>query len=382
MKKKLIAVLCVLLLVAILGAAIPSAMAANDPIFFTAVNETVLALNDATMPFFSGGSLYVPYTIFDSSFTGENTGLFTSYSRAKGSVLIYNLSGSLLFDLNENNSIFNGRTRSDSAIIRNSTIFVPINLVCDLFGLDWAWLFATQGSVIRLKSTSLTLSDQDFVSAASYTLSERLRVYYQNKVPVTPSVSPTVNPSPRPPATNGADVRFAFILSEDPSNFSSLLETLNQSDVHALFLISPEDLLWRDDHVRTLLAKGHKIGLLLDADTVEGQRAQMERGRKLLSAAAHAHTSICMSKGLSEEDLQALGPSVLFWESSVDISAEDGRTATTLVRQVSNAVTDNEDYFILMNDTAQSVLVLDRTLDALTLTGCDFPPVTEFSLIG
>ena len=66
----------------------------------------------------------------------------------------------------------------------------------------------------------------------------------------------------------------------------------------------------------------------------------------------------------------------------VDISPRDGRTPTAQVKQVSDTVVDNGDYFVLMNDSAQSVLVLDRVLDALSLKGCDFPPVTEFSLIG
>jgi len=388
MKKKLIAGLCALLLIALLGTVIPSATAA-DQLFFTAVNETVLSLDDATMPFFSGGNLYVPYTIFDAAVTGENVGVFTSYSRAKGAVLIYNLSGSLLFDLNEKNSVYNGTAYPDAAILRNSTVFVPINAVCRYFNLDWAWLFATQGSVIRLKSSSASLSDRDFAAAASYTLSERLRVYLQSKEGAstpTPSVSPSPTPTatvtPRPPATDGADVRFAFLLSEEAATLPDLLNVLDQSGVYALFLLRPDDLLWRDDHVRTLLARGHKIGFVLDAETVENQRYQMQRGLRRLSAIAHAHTSICLSVGLTDEELHSLGPSFLFWESSVDISPRDGRTPTAQVKQVSDTVVDNGDYFVLMNDSAQSVLVLDRVLDALSLKGCDFPPVTEFSLIG
>lgn len=226
MKKKIIVGLCALLLMALIGATIPSAFAANDQIYFTAVNETVLALNDSTMPFFSGGSFYVPYTIFESTVTGENVGLFTSYSRAKGAVLIYNMSGSLLFDLNENNSVYNGTLYSESAIIRNSTVFIPINMVCRFFELDWAWLFSSQGSVIRLKSPAASLSDQEFITAANYTLNERLRAYLQNQTPY-PTGGPTVSPSPTPstPVTDGAQVRIAHLMGEESNEFPKLLDT-------------------------------------------------------------------------------------------------------------------------------------------------------------
>ena len=44
--------------------------------------------------------MYVPYTVFDSSYTGINLGISSSYSRDGGTVTLYNLQQMMIFDLN------------------------------------------------------------------------------------------------------------------------------------------------------------------------------------------------------------------------------------------------------------------------------------------
>ena len=62
-KKRTALALVLTLLVALLN----TAQAAGN-IYLTAVNESVLELTSDTMPTWSGGVLYVPYTVFDSSY--------------------------------------------------------------------------------------------------------------------------------------------------------------------------------------------------------------------------------------------------------------------------------------------------------------------------
>ena len=85
-KKRTALALVLTLLVALLN----TAQAAGN-IYLTAVNESVLELTSDTMPTWSGGVLYVPYTVFDSSYTGINLGISSSYSRDGGTVTLYNL---------------------------------------------------------------------------------------------------------------------------------------------------------------------------------------------------------------------------------------------------------------------------------------------------
>ena len=72
MRRKLAALLLCLLLVFQLS---PVPSGAAETVYFTAVNKNVLTLSDDTMPFWSGGYLYVPSTIF----TGVGRDLGVSY---------------------------------------------------------------------------------------------------------------------------------------------------------------------------------------------------------------------------------------------------------------------------------------------------------------
>lgn len=377
MKKKIIPLLCALALLFALPFALPAAEAAPDPVYFTCVNDTVMDLNDATMPFFANGVLYVPYTMFDPDTSGSGLGVFSSYSRSKAAVLIYGWGGTLLFDLQNNNSTFGGRTYSDSAVQRNSTVFVPLDMVCRCFELEWSWLMVERGYIIRVKSSSAALSDRDFASAASYTLNERYTTYIQNKAP-RPS-TPPVTPSTAPTPEGGAQIRFAFRMTGSGGGFDDLLSELRSAQVFGLFLCHPDDLLARDDHIRTLLAGGHRLGLVLDADTAQGQLEQLEQGKYLLSRIAHTPVTIALSTNLSEEDTAAVGESVSLWTSTVD-ATDDTLTAAQQATLVTRAVSDDSPHFILLDDTAPSASSLLMILSSLTQKGCEFRPVTEVSL--
>ena len=76
--------------------------------YFTAVNKNVLSLSDATMPFWSGGYLYVPSTIFTG--VGRDLGVSCYPNIAKQTVLLYvddTIYSSLVFDLNKDYAIDN-----------------------------------------------------------------------------------------------------------------------------------------------------------------------------------------------------------------------------------------------------------------------------------
>ena len=379
LKRKIIAALCALLLLCAIPLALPRAEAAPDPVYFMSVNDTVMDLNDATMPFFVNGVLYVPYTMFDPDAAGSALGIFSSYSRSKAAVLIYGWGGTLLFDLQENNSTFGGKTLADAAVVRNSTAFVPLDLVCRCFNLEWSWLMVSQGYIIRVKNNSATLNDRDFASAAAYTLKERYNNYIQNQAP-KPTTTVTPSPSPTPSApSNSTPLRFAFLMTEADSGFNLLLSHLKSSNAFGLFLFRPDGLMARDDEIRTLLAAGHKVGLLLDADTPEGQLEQLAQGKQLLSRIAHVHVTMAYSTGLNEADTAVVADSVLLWQSTVDTTALD-MTSAQRATMVTRAVTGDDPQFILLDNSLTSASALEVILAALAQKGCEFRPVTEVSL--
>ena len=68
MKRRAAALLCALVLVCQMG--LWPARAAEE-VCFIAVNSEVLSLSDATMPFWSGGYLYIPASIFTGTVRKE-----------------------------------------------------------------------------------------------------------------------------------------------------------------------------------------------------------------------------------------------------------------------------------------------------------------------
>jgi len=91
-KRKAAALLLTLL---VLMPLIPASVSADETIYYTAVNETVLELSDASMPFWSGGYLYVPSSIF----SGKELGVYYSRNAAKRTVVLYNRNSSLIFNM-------------------------------------------------------------------------------------------------------------------------------------------------------------------------------------------------------------------------------------------------------------------------------------------
>ena len=122
-KKRTALALVLTLLVTLLN----TAQAAGN-IYLTAVNESVL---ERHIGYYCqpgrGGVLYVPYTVFDGSYTGINLGISSSYSRDGGTVTLYNLQQMMIFDLNRGTCYnpITEETISDRAILRNGRPYVP-----------------------------------------------------------------------------------------------------------------------------------------------------------------------------------------------------------------------------------------------------------------
>lgn len=99
---------------------------AAPTVYFTAVNDYVLELSDDTMPFWSGGYLYLPSTIFTGS-VGRQLGI--SYSRYvnRQTVILYSSdTHALIFDLANNTTKDNqGNAYAQTAILRGGVVFVP-----------------------------------------------------------------------------------------------------------------------------------------------------------------------------------------------------------------------------------------------------------------
>ena len=134
--RRLLACLCAAALVMALAL---SAAASEESVYQMAVNDRFVDMSAEAMPFQSDGVLYAPYTLFDGNVTGVALGVSFSVMRDDSGyyLYMYRIGGTLRFDLNAGTCTDQntGESMGMRAIIRNGTIFLPLNRVsryCEL----------------------------------------------------------------------------------------------------------------------------------------------------------------------------------------------------------------------------------------------------------
>lgn len=324
MKKKRRVLPLVLAFVLTLGLSVMPASAAT--LYFTAVNNTVAPLTSETMPFWSGGTLYVPYTIFDASLNnvGVGLGLYTNYNRDSRTVTLYNLRQMLTFDLNSGTCLdeVTGTTYISRAIMRGGRPYLALNMVCSHFDLEYSYNQLPdipQGFLVRIKSSDTVMSDADFIDAAKNVINNRLREYTQGLNPAE-STDPGTNPGANPsnpnsggttvPDKDGPAAYLAF-RCETASGLTDILDALGESKCCAVFFLTP-GLLEEGDLVRRILGGGHSVGILADG----GETVRiLEQGGLALERAACARTTLAYAAPGQRERLEEHG--WVCWQETV-----------------------------------------------------------------
>lgn len=300
-KKRIFAILCILTLCAAL--LLPSAAA--DDVCFTAINDTVLPLAADSMPVWSGGVLYVPHSVFDSSSTGVSLGTSCIYNKRSNTVSVFSLSKMVLFDLSSNTCIDQGTGKrvSAKAIMRNGRAYLPVSTVCSLFDLLTPGYVSTEyGYLVRIKNNSAVLTDSQFIDAADNTLSRRLKEYQQSlivpesKPPVSITVPPETSPIPTPstpPDTSSQNPSLPTYLAfrcTDPEYASVIADILENNHKAGLFFFRPQDLASQGALIRRLSGSGHSIGILAEGSDITETLALLEEGTEVLQAISHTRT--------------------------------------------------------------------------------------------
>ena len=205
MKKRLFSFLVVC---ALLIALIP-ATSADTGISFLAVNDSLpYALDASTMPFYSGGILYIPYDIFNVAVLG----VYTSYNPANMTLVLFNRDFKLLFYITDGTvQDEDDRVYDLPVIVRSGMVFVPANYCVSYFGASLNYLVSLGGhNVYRITTGSQVLSNSTFINQADTLLEERAADYLALTEPApapvqtpTPVQAPTPTvtvPEPAPPA--------------------------------------------------------------------------------------------------------------------------------------------------------------------------------------
>lgn len=296
MRRKLAALLLCLLLVFQMSA-VPSEAAGT--VYFTAVNKNVLSLSDATMPFWSGGYLYVPSTIF----TGVGRDLGVSYypNIAKQTVLLYvddTIYSSLVFDLNKDYAIDNeGNMYFQKPIQRGGVIFLPVSLIARCFGLLYSTVEVDRGYLVWVRNPDMDMEERYFADAARSRMDYEYSQYLRNQ---GAAAEETVPEQSEPSVVTGQRIYLSMEAAESAA-VSSLLDTLDRYDAQAAFYCTAGFLEEAGDLLRRMSAAGQAIGLIADAADDRPVTEQLEAGNRLLSQAASVKTRLAWIRNATAE---------------------------------------------------------------------------------
>lgn len=294
-----------------LALVLPWAGAAGEiQVYQLAVNETFVdkgELSAGTMPVAVGGTVYVPYTTFDKNATGVDLGIscLQYKDETEHSLTLFNLKGTLIFDINGQTCLANGDYVEMKAIVRNGRTYVPANQVCQFFGLQYSYRpTRSAGILIRIKNSYVALNDEKFINSATAYMQGRYDRYLQSlnaaeSPPSQPTPGWTAAPEPVPTDPENPDVRayLAFRCTAERSDLERIAAILERHQAKALFLFRPEELPERDNAVRRVLSAGHQVGFLTGGSSVEGARSELEKGNDLLAELAWTRSHIAAPEG-------------------------------------------------------------------------------------
>lgn len=356
-----------------------TAQAAGN-IYLTAVNENLLELTSDTMPTWSNGVLYVPYTVFDGSYTGINLGISSSYSRDEGTVTLYTLQQMVVFDLNRGTCYnpLTEQTLSGRAILRNGRPYVPVASVCSFFGLSYSVIDIDEGYIVRIKGSGVVLSDYSFVDSAQNSIRNRIRDYNQaNQSQPTPGVlPPTYNPEepdteitvPDDPVDTDIIPTYLAFSCEDSQGLSEILDTLDSRNQRAIFFFDAQGLERQDDLIFRILGSGYSIGLIAQGRSTSATNRLLEEANQTLSQVAYTRTSVVLVPESQREELEAEG--WICWNETASAVPTQGVGTNTYANQVLKRISGNyARVYLTLDASSETARVLPTLLRRLSEEG-------------
>ena len=317
MKKRRWAALALSLLLLFQLAAPPKAQAVNY-VYFVAAGENVLPLSDATMPFWSGGYLYIASSIF-TGIAREALNIGRSRNDKEKLVVLYSGSRakSLWFEWEKDCAYdVDGNVFYPGAIYRNDEVYVPVSLVARFFDLQYSVNKVKsrvngepiQGDLAWIRKPGNVLTDKYFMDAASSVITNRYEDYLKDKEKEQEQQGISSPGTAQTPAGVDIEGKRIYLCITAGADTSVLLDTLDQYSAQAAFFCTPEFMEQQGDLLRRMMATGQTIGILADAgDETQTVEEQLEAGNRALERATFGRTRLVRVENGDEQTLQRLG---------------------------------------------------------------------------
>ena len=338
-------------------------------VYFTSVNDVLRPLTMDTMPTWVDGRLYVPASVFDSSATGVDLGLY--FRQNNNTVTLYSLRQMLVFDLNRGIAYdqHTGESLPTRAVNRNSRIYLPVETVCNFFNLEDSYNYTRYGYLVRIKDSSARLNDAAFIDNAASTMSNSLQELLRSQQSSDPSVPPPGIGQPTPPPAgpddtpkSHAQVYLAF-RCQSGQFLPQILDQLASSGLQAIFFFDPELLTQQDDLVRRVTGSGHSIGLLADGSDLDETRLLLSQGNKLLAHIDRTAATAALVPADQRETLAEDGWAC--WRETINALPRDMERAASYAQRILTSIGSRRTVRLTLDDSDQTARVLPSLLQQL-----------------
>ena len=315
MKRTLSRLICLILCILLTCSSLfTTSFAANDDITLTAVNDSFLPLSSSTMPVRRGGAQYVPYSVFSGTL-----GISGSYNSSDQVLTLSNGETSLRFDLSRG-TVYdqNMNSYTTPAYWINSTIYVPVKLVCGKFNLTYSNIPAA-APILRICNSSASLSDSSFVSSSTNTIRSMLDAYNgqsssssgssrpsgsdSDSIP-TP-IDPTTGQPTDTPVMKPSAVYLAYV-GAPGKNTEAILDALDAAGMKGAFFVPADGTALDEDLLRQIVGRGHTVGFTLLSSALTMPEKLRVANDTLFHATGTVSHLVCISDG--SEHLSATQP--------------------------------------------------------------------------
>lgn len=321
----------VVLLLCIMAAFVLPTVKAADPTYFSVANNVILPLTAETMPIYSGGRYYVPYTFFSS---GE-LGVFAQTGDKK--VLLYaNVSKRLTLDALSATIIDQDGYQyyQYAPMIHNGIVYVPVEMVCNFFGLTWSVIntTTTPASIVRITSKSPIINESTFVSLFKDQLNNAYNVYTGVTVSTPPTPTPSASSS-SPPTTNANETVYLSLYDLSGGRLDDILDALGDTYYRTCIFVTGEEIAENAPLLRRAAAAGHSFGIWLREGTYNEYRETSE----LLFEATKMKTVLVAADGDNESAAEEMSEArhLIFWQFTRSYDKSQKFSASTVTGRLS-----------------------------------------------
>lgn len=343
MKKRLTALmLCFVMLAAIL---LDTAESRAATVYFTAANDTLLELSDSTMPFWNGSLLYVPTNVFSSGGLSLNV----SYNSAKKTLIMRQSQLRLICNISSGMTVdSNGKLYDFVALERGGNVFVPINAICQIFGLSCVTRTVEGGNLVRVRNDSAALSDDAFLTAAAPMIASRYAEYQ--------AAHNQTNTEQEPDDEQESKLLYLALTVRSAAAMEGWLDVFSATTHHVTFFLTKDFLTEGGktcaDLVRRALAEGHSLGLLSNASAGQTALEELEAGNRALAEVACIKTRMVQVRNSAKDIVSDAGYCPVVFDRSINGSSD---------------LTTGEIYQLLGSAGSGTRLDLGDSMDASTL---------------